>query len=699
MDILKFLIPAVVIVLIIVLIAGILAIFTIFFQGAFLSKAEVKFGDALKKELRELKNDGRASIIVFLEKMPEDFEEFEKKGIKVIEKYKTIPGFYIELPKNKIYSMAELNIVTDINLNQPVSGFLNDSIPIIKANEVWDQGVTGSGVKVCVVDTGIDYNHPALKDKVIAQIDTINNDSDAMDDNGHGTHVAGAIASNDSNYRGVAPGASLLIAKSLDANKKGDYRSIIQGIDWCVWRGADVINLSLGSDKKYSKSCNNNALAYVVNRIVYDYDIIFSISAGNDGKKGMASPGCASQAIAVGAIDKSGYVSWWSSRGSEMDILAPGVNVSSLYLNNKFASGNGTSFSAPQVSGGIALMLEAMPEATNRMIKQALYTTTNTTVGCSECGYYWKGTCQRPRINECTQSDAGAGIMDLSKAISSLKSMPIPSVEPEEDIKFYKEFQKPDKPIPPELLIPRLPQNIEPIDLDVGPPVKKEKDSDNDGIPDNIEGREDSDNDGIPNYLDDDSDNDGIPDALEGLSDSDNDGIPNYLDKDIVCDDCGKGLFNICDKEECESLGDCSFEPGLLGLLGNSCNPSIIEIEDIIEDVVDEEIKCNNDEDCSYKEVCNGGTCISRACPNGDVDCDEMPYPICKWFDTYEDPEGPYYSGHKCNLYFIEPYPGYENEAVCEFGVIGKGKTDDFCKKGSEYGDFCDGDGNCIKAP
>jgi len=376
-----------------------------------------------------------ASIIVFLENMPEDFKEFEKKGVKITGNFKTIPGFFIELPKNKIYSIAELDIVTDINLNQPVSGFLNDSIPIIKANEVWDQGITGSGVKVCVVDTGIDYNHPALKDKVIAQIDTINNDSDAMDDNGHGTHVAGAIASNDSNYKGVAPDVSLLIAKALDSDNKGDYKSIVQAIDWCAWREADVINLSLGSIKKYDKSCNNDALARIVNRIVNDYDIVVSASAGNDGKEGMGSPGCASQAIAVGAVDKSGHVPYWSSRGSEMDILAPGVNIFSSNLNNKFVSGNGTSFAAPQVSGGIALMLEAVSGATNRMIKQALYSTTNKAAGCSECGYFWKETCQRPKINECAKSDAGTGIINLSKALLILKSMaPTPSSVKKEEI-------------------------------------------------------------------------------------------------------------------------------------------------------------------------------------------------------------------------------------------------------------------------
>src|SRR5690606_13285050 len=170
----------------------------------------------------------------------------------------------------------------------------------------------GAGVRVCVLDSGINQTHPAFAGAIAAQHDFVNDDAIAQDDHGHGSNVAGIVASRDATYAGVAPGASLLVAKVLAANGGGFDADIIAAIEWCTLDVAgDVSNMSLGGDDHLG-ICDFEPLAEAVNASV-DAGVVHVVAAGNGGQSNaLSSPGCARRAIAVAAVydDSLGDQTW-----------------------------------------------------------------------------------------------------------------------------------------------------------------------------------------------------------------------------------------------------------------------------------------------------------------------------------------------------------------------------------------------------
>ncbi|MEA2465221.1 MAG: hypothetical protein QOJ98_2968, partial [Acidobacteriota bacterium] len=256
-------------------------------------------------------------------------------------------------------------------------------------DSVVSRASSGDGVVVAVIDTGIDRTHPALQGKVIGGWDFVNDDADPMDDNRHGTHVAGIIAAQSNQVTGVAPGVSLLAYKVLNAGGNGNASDIIAALeraldpngDGSTADRADVANLSLGTrghpDDPLSRAVEN-AIAQ---------GMVVVVAAGNDGMNHMiGTPGGAPSAITVGAsfrTDQQGtMVAEFSSRGPatqsgaiKPDLLAPGVNVLSTGLQHQFIRLSGTSMSTPYVTGLAALLLEQHPGWTPARIKAALVTT------------------------------------------------------------------------------------------------------------------------------------------------------------------------------------------------------------------------------------------------------------------------------------------------------------------------------------
>ena len=273
----------------------------------------------------------------------------------------------------------------------------------IGADQVWTRTdahgspVTGTGVTVAVIDTGIYYTHPDLGGgfgpgyKVIGGYDFFNNDSDPMDDNGHGTHVAGIIAGS-GGIEGVAPGASLLAYKVLGADGSGPMSDVIEAIDASIDPNndgsssdhADVISMSLGGSGD-----SQDPICLAVQRAV-EAGVVVVVAAGNSGPSvgTVASPGVSPYAVTVGAVNSTGALANFSSRGPTSDMLmkpdvsAPGVDILSTvpYTGTQHSSStgymtmSGTSMATPHVSGAAALLVQLHPDWTPEQVKSALVT-------------------------------------------------------------------------------------------------------------------------------------------------------------------------------------------------------------------------------------------------------------------------------------------------------------------------------------
>lgn len=237
--------------------------------------------------------------------------------------------------------------------------------PIQLNNEIIDYGVKlinpleawkitkGKGIKVAILDTGIDYNHVDLKDNFITGINfTTANKQDYMDYVGHGTFCAGLIAglANNTGIIGIAPECSIYAVKILDNRSQGSVGQLIQGIEWCINNKIDIINCSLGLTRDFT------ALHDVICH-AYNAGIIICAAAGNNRfATDVEYPAKYPEVISIGAINSIKKIANFNSTGKHAELVAPGVDIISTYLHNKYATNSGTSFSCPLISGAIALI-------------------------------------------------------------------------------------------------------------------------------------------------------------------------------------------------------------------------------------------------------------------------------------------------------------------------------------------------------
>jgi len=209
----------------------------------------------------------------------------------------------------------------------------------------------GGGAKVAIVDSGVYVKHPDIG-KIIAQSDFVEGDAVADDDNGHGTHVtgiAGALTDNGKGVAGACFECGLLIAKVMGVTGFTTDSRIVQGIDWSVNHGADVVNLSL------SGSADSSVLKTAVNR-AYDRGAVVVAAAGNEGTNVPQYPAAYSKVIAVSATNANGGLARFSSRGDWVDLAAPGTDILSTNKSGGYDRLSGTSMSAPFVSGLAGLL-------------------------------------------------------------------------------------------------------------------------------------------------------------------------------------------------------------------------------------------------------------------------------------------------------------------------------------------------------
>ncbi|MEW2486384.1 S8 family serine peptidase [Streptomyces sp. NPDC048411] len=273
-----------------------------------------------------------------------------------------------------------------------VKAALDKSVPQIGAPEAWAKGVDGKGVKVAVLDTGVDLGNADVKGRLTATQSFVPGTATVQDGDGHGTHVASTIVGSGANsggkYKGVAPGADLLVGKVLTDGGGGLSSWIINGMEWAAAQGADVVSMSLGG----LTSTPHDAKTEAVDRLSATTGTLFVISAGNDGpgETTVTSPGTADSALTVGAVDKSEVLAGFSSRGPRVgdraikpEITAPGVGIVAARaagtsmgapVDANYTAASGTSMAAPHVAGAAALLAQRHPDWTGRRIKAALTT-------------------------------------------------------------------------------------------------------------------------------------------------------------------------------------------------------------------------------------------------------------------------------------------------------------------------------------
>ena len=235
-----------------------------------------------------------------------------------------------------------------------------------ETNDAWDITRGSSSQEIAVVDSGVDYNHPDLDGKTIRGYDFVDNDYYPMDENNHGTHVAGTAAAETNNSQGIAgmaPNTSIIAVRALDANGSGSLADIADAITYSADVGAEVINLSLGCD------CSTTTLENAVNYAWNNGSTVVA-AAGNDGVSTTFEPASYENAIAVGAVDSNNQKASFSNYGTWVDVTAPGVDIAATVPNNGYAYMSGTSMASPHVAGLAALL--ASQGRSNTEIRQAI---------------------------------------------------------------------------------------------------------------------------------------------------------------------------------------------------------------------------------------------------------------------------------------------------------------------------------------
>ena len=381
----------------------------------------------------QVRNDPNTYVVVFNDEpnMASAFNDqvtnfvSENNG-DVIYRYNTLNGVALKLPDGNADRLKELKNVKYVEKDITFNVSLNKATGIMDIPEVWDQGYTGKGVKVAIIDTGIDASHPDLKGRVVQWKDFVNNKEAPYDDFGHGTHCAGIIggtgASSKGKYMGVAPDVQFIGIKVLGKDGSGGLSAILQGIEYAANSDAKIISMSLGSNE------HSQAVEDLVSKAVKKGKIVVC-AAGNSGP-GTETIGCPSDnpdVITVGATDKTDMIASFSSRGPtkngivKPDVCAPGKDIISCratgIMDNKaidkyYLKMSGTSMACPMVSGSVALLVQKDPKLTPQDAKKIME----------------KSSKQEGK--KCPNNDYGFGRVNVNSAIDYMNGKYTPTPTP-----------------------------------------------------------------------------------------------------------------------------------------------------------------------------------------------------------------------------------------------------------------------------
>lgn len=340
-------------------------------QEARLTAPKPKIESEIQKRIKE-KPKEKVDIVMTV-KDEQDIEKISKlikeSSGEVKGEFKVGGVISAEIEAEKLEKISEDDSIEEIATEKKYFAFLNESIPQINIDTIaWASNYTGKGVKIAILDTGIDTDHEMFGNRTL--LSKSFNSEGINDLNGHGSHCAG-IAAGNSQYKGAAPEAYLLNAKVLTSRGSGTTSRIIAGINWALDPdgnsstddGADIISMSFGG----SLTDLDGPLASAIKDAIAE-GVIFVAASGNcrqgcGGFYGVTMPGSMPEVITVGAVDGSNNIASFSSGDTftnyiKPDVVAPGVNIMSATKNNGYKTASGTSMSTPMIAGLIALMLE-----------------------------------------------------------------------------------------------------------------------------------------------------------------------------------------------------------------------------------------------------------------------------------------------------------------------------------------------------
>jgi subtilisin family serine protease len=300
--------------------------------------------------------------------------------------------------------------VLRIDLDEPVFAATAESVSLMRADELLNQGVTGRGVVVAILDTGVERSHPDLASSIVDEhcfcagccpggASEAAGPGSAPDDNGHGTNVTGIVTSDGRVApRGIAPDADIVALKVLDAAGAGTTTSILSGFDYVLKSRPEVkvVNLSLGSATLFPGTCDGaasftTALAQAINALKARGTLTFASTLNSGSASAIGVPACIASAVAVGAVyDANGgtvsfgcvdatsrrdEVACFSNSSSKVELLAPGAPITSSGRGSSASTFLGTSQASPHAAAAAALMLSANPGLSPDAIKNALRAT------------------------------------------------------------------------------------------------------------------------------------------------------------------------------------------------------------------------------------------------------------------------------------------------------------------------------------
>ena len=330
----------------------------------------------------------------------------EAGGVDVARRFATVPALTLTVrDAAALAGLADDDAVVRIDLDPGGTGALATSVPQTGADVRHERGNTGAGQAVAVLDTGVDTDHPALAGRILHEACFSNNGNchgggnrevgtgTAEDDVGHGTHVAGIVASDgEVGAPGMAPSASVVAIRVMydcgdSAGCFDAFSEIVAGLDHLVTQhdslGTKVVNMSLGTNTRFEGVCDDvtswtQAGASVVNSLRELGVILVASSGNNSSNSDMSAPACLGGVLAVAAVDQGVSITNFSNTNAETDIAAPGAGIESLAMGGGTISMSGTSMAAPHVAGCAALLFEDRPSWPDADILARLLTSPDT---------------------------------------------------------------------------------------------------------------------------------------------------------------------------------------------------------------------------------------------------------------------------------------------------------------------------------